>query len=87
MPLIQICFDFFYCQKILTFVTTELSVTDTPPVQANGAVGDAGDSATHPTASKKALKLSYDDYKQIANLMVLYMRKQEEENDGKHNNS
>ena len=31
---------------------------------------------------KKGLKLSYDEYKQMANLMVLYMRKQEEESGG-----
>ena len=33
-------------------------------------------------APKKGLKMSYDEYKQMANLMVLYMRKQEEETDG-----
>ena len=35
-------------------------------------------------APKKGLKLSYDEYKQMANLMVLYMRKQEEEAEGEY---
>lgn len=34
------------------------------------------------TAPKKGMKLSYDEYKQMANLMVLYMRKMEEESEG-----
>ncbi|KAH3703399.1 hypothetical protein DPMN_078435 [Dreissena polymorpha] len=43
------------------------------PVDATGAAGKG---------PKKALKLSYDEYKQMANLLVLYMRKAEEEQEG-----
>ena len=32
---------------------------------------------------KKGLKLSYDEYKQLANLLVLYIRRKEEDLDGK----
>jgi len=35
------------------------------------------------TQPKKGLKLSYEDYKHLANLLVLYLRRQEEETFGK----
>lgn len=41
-----------------------------------------GDAASAPTQPKKGLKMSYDEYKQMANLIVLYMRRQEEEMQG-----
>lgn len=34
------------------------------------------------TQPKKGLKLSYEDYKHLANLLVLYLRRQEEETMG-----
>ncbi|XP_069120581.1 zygotic DNA replication licensing factor mcm6-like [Argopecten irradians] len=54
----------------------EMDIDDvTPAAEAQPAQdGDAG-----ATQQKKGLKLSYDEYKQMANLMVLYMRRQEEE--------
>lgn len=47
------------------------------PAEATGPDGDA------PAPPKKGLKLTYEEYKQMANLMVLYMRRQEEEALGK----
>ncbi|XP_060605756.1 zygotic DNA replication licensing factor mcm6-B-like [Ruditapes philippinarum] len=49
---------------------------NTPPATDKPEENQAA--AGHP---KKGLKLSYDEYKQMANLMVLYMRKSEEESD------
>ncbi|KAL4229140.1 MCM DNA helicase complex subunit mcm6 [Mactra antiquata] len=51
---------------------------NTPPVPDNVEVNEQQQQAP---ASKKGLKLSYDEYKQMANLMVLYMRKTEEESE------
>ncbi|XP_033731881.1 zygotic DNA replication licensing factor mcm6-like isoform X2 [Pecten maximus] len=55
----------------------EMDIDEATPAAEPQATqeGDAA-SATQP---KKGLKLSYDEYKQMANLMVLYMRRQEEE--------
>lgn len=50
-----------------------LTETEQTPAEATGPDGDA------PQPHKKGLKLTYEEYKQIANLVVLYMRKQEEE--------
>lgn len=45
--------------------------TPTPAEQTPAAQPD--------TQPKKGLKLSYEDYKHLANLLVLYLRRQEEE--------
>lgn len=57
-----------------------LYIIDTPPAPENVVSTEA---EAPPPAAKKGLKLSYDEYKQMANLMVLYMRKTEEESEGK----
>lgn len=54
----------------IEFVPTENAET---PAESTGPDGDT------PAPHKKGLKLSYEEYKQMANLMVLYMRRQEEE--------
>ncbi|KAK7488184.1 hypothetical protein BaRGS_00020626 [Batillaria attramentaria] len=46
--------------------------TDSAPTEERGA--------SPPAAPKRALKLSYEEYRQMGNLLVLHMRKQEEEN-------
>lgn len=39
----------------------------------------------HPAPSKRSLKLSYEEYRHLGNVMILHMRKHEEEvGDGKH---
>ena len=35
--------------------------------------------ADQPPAARKGLKLSYDEYKQLANLLVMHLRQREEE--------
>lgn len=48
----------------------------------NGVNGDQNGKDTETLEMerpKKVYKLSYEDYKQMANLLVLYMRKKEEE--------
>ena len=50
-------------------------VEETPPAETE---------ASKAAGPKKGLKLSYDEYKQMANLMVLYMRKVEEESEGRN---
>ena len=70
------------CTKILGFPLCDfyfnISLLGTPaPEEAAPAEPEAPAGAP-----KKGLKLSYDEYKQMANLMVLFMRKQEEESEG-----
>ena len=56
--------------------------------EENQDPGDSQQSAAAATAdpapAKKPIKLSYEEYKQMANLFVIYMRKQEEEAAGKN---
>ncbi|KAI0231089.1 DNA replication licensing factor MCM6 [Lamellibrachia satsuma] len=53
--------------------------TDTPAVQVPPSGDDVDTEASaEKTVPKKGLKLSYDEYKQMANLLVCYMRKLEE---------
>lgn len=54
-------------------------MTEAPP--AEEAPSQETETAKAP-APKKGIKLTYDEYKQMANLMVLYMRKVEEESEG-----
>lgn len=51
----------------------DVEESEQTPAEKTGPDGDA------PQPHKKGLKLTYEEYKQIANLIVLYMRKQEEE--------
>jgi len=50
----------------------------TPPAETQEE-----EDTTAPKVPKKGLKLSYEEYKQMANLMVLFMRKSEEEAEGR----
>lgn len=59
----------------MLYITEEATPIEEAPAEET-------DTATKPAVPKKGLKLSYDEYKQMANLMVLYMRKMEEESEG-----
>ena len=69
--------------KIILKIHTAIQFSDTPAVQVppSGAEADK-EAATEKTAPKKGLKLTYDEYKQMANLLVCHMRKMEETPDG-----
>ncbi|KAL3836521.1 hypothetical protein ACJMK2_021945 [Sinanodonta woodiana] len=56
----------------------QMEVEEDSPKQDDAEATPAEPPAGTP-APKKGLKLSYEEYKQMANLMVLYLRKQEEE--------
>ena len=59
---------------VLDSATPESEATPTP-TQESTASADAA-------PKKPGLKLSYDDYKNMANLFVIYMRRQEEQAGG-----
>ena len=69
----------------------EMEVDSEPPAQTNGHVNGTIEDVAEPSGSpqqdkspkqsapKKSLKLSYEDYKHMANLLVLNMRRMEDE--------
>ncbi len=64
--------------------TVAPAVADSPAQDSEGATSDPASqesraSSTEPAARKPALKLSYEEYRQMANLFVIYMRRQEEQ--------
>jgi len=71
--------------EIILKIHTAIPFTDTPAVQVppSGAEADK-EAAAAKTAPKKGLKLTYDEYKQMANLLVCHMRKMEETADGEN---
>ena len=65
----------------MTFLNLEMDEDGNEPVQ-NGMVNGhshENDTPSDPNAaSKPNVRLSYDDYKQMANLLVIYIRQEEE---------
>ena len=72
-------------QKIHNTYFVANAFTDTPAVQVPPSGDDVDtEAAAEKTVPKKGLKLSYDEYKQMANLLVCYMRKLEETAGGQY---
>ena len=65
----------------MTFLNLEMDEDGNEPVQ-NGMVNGhshENDTPSDPNAaSKPKVRLSYDDYKQMANLLVIHIRQEEE---------
>ena len=70
LPLMK-CFFLAFVES----ATPESEATPTP-TQESQASADSG-------PKKAGLKLSYDEYKNMANLFVIYMRRQEEHAEGR----
>lgn len=55
---------------------------ETTSQESEKASSPEKEDAANADAPKKSIKLSYDEYRQMANLLVLYMRRKEEEAKG-----
>ena len=81
MPLLDALNTYMY-NKVDLFTAESEMQTDSAPSseQQDSATSSSQSSApvTNAPAPRKKLRLTYEQYKQLANMLVLHMRKQEE---------